>query len=121
MARQMLLIYSDPASWGRLSEDDQGAINGEYMAYTQEMVEAGVMVAGDPLQGTETAKTVAPDGVVTDGPFADVAEHLGGYYIVDTATIKEACDWAAKNPGVRRGLSRVEVRPIQDLAALMES
>ena len=103
MSKHMLLIYSEPAAWQTLSEADQGAVNGEYGAYTEEMVAAGAFEAGDPLQGIETAKTVAPDGVVTDGPFADVAEHLGGFYVVDVPSIDEACEWAAKNPAVRRG------------------
>ena len=51
-------------------------------------------------------------GVVTDGPFADVTEHLGGYYLVEVPTIEAACDWAAKLPGVERGIDRIEVRAI---------
>ena len=80
-----------------------------------------MFLAGDPLQGIDTAKTVAPDGVVTDGPFADVAEHLGGFHMIETATIEDACNWAAENPGVRRGLSRVEVRPVMEIPALTEN
>ena len=49
---------------------------------------------------------------MTDGPFADVAEHLGGFYIIDVATMDEALEWAAKLPGVPRGLDRIEVRPV---------
>jgi hypothetical protein len=49
---------------------------------------------------------------VTDGPFAEVAEHLGGFYIVDVDTMDDALEWAAKLPGVDRGLDRIEVRAV---------
>ena len=115
MSKFMLLIYSDPSGWTDVSDQDQGAIMGEYFGYTQALADAGVLVAGDPLQGIDTAKTVGQNGVVTDGPFADVTEHLGGYYIVDVADQDAAIGWAGKLPGVSRGLDHIEVRPLMEL------
>ncbi len=112
MARYMLLIYTDPEARAAVDEVEENAIMGEYIAYTQALQDAGVMLAGDALQDVETAKTVAHGGVVTDGPFADVAEHLGGYYLLDVATMEEAVGWAARLPGVARGYDRIEVRPL---------
>jgi hypothetical protein len=111
----MLLIYSDTKRWADVPEAEQNAIFGDYFTYTQELVEAGVMVGGDPLEGHESTKTVAADGLVTDGPHAEAAEHLGGYYIVEVPDIDTAVQWAGKLPGVGRGLDRIEVRPIQVL------
>ena len=74
---------------------------------------AGVIVSGDALHPTHTATTVrVRDGerLLTDGPYAETREQLGGYYIVDVADIDEAISWAAKIPGASTG--SVEVRPV---------
>jgi hypothetical protein len=110
----MLLIQSDVKKFSDLTEAEGAALHGEYFAVTQAMVQAGVLLAGDPLQGIETAKTVSK-GAVTDGPFADIAEHLGGFYMLELPTIEAACEWAAKLPGVSRGLDKIEVRPVQEM------
>jgi hypothetical protein len=114
MSRFILLIQSDVKQWSELTEADAGDVHGEYFTVTKAMVDSGVFLGGAPLQGIDTAKTVSKNAV-TDGPFADIAEHLGGYYLLETPTIDEACAWAAKLPGVIRGLDRVEVRPIQEM------
>ena len=117
MSRFMLLIFADEKRWQEVSEEEHGAIMGEYFAYTNAMVEAGAFVSGDPLHPSTTAKTVAQGGVVTDGPFADIAEHLGGYYVVDVPSIDDAVEWARRNPSLQRGLDRVEVRPVLEMDA----
>jgi hypothetical protein len=103
----LLLIYvptdvtPDPAQHGR------------WMQYTQDLQDAGAMVAGDALQGLETAATVrVRDGetLVTDGPFAETKEMLGGYYLIDVDDLDAALGWAAKMPSV--GYGSVEVRPV---------
>ncbi len=85
-------------------------------AYNREIVDAGVFVAGDALQPGETATTVEfkdSDRLVTDGPFAETKEQLGGYYVLNCADLDEALEWAKKVP-IRDGNS-VEVRPCMDL------
>ncbi len=89
---------------------------GEWFAFTQRIVESGEMVAGDPLQGIETATTVTVrDGetIVTDGPFAETKEVLGGYYIVDVDSLERAQELGAQLPSARYG--RTEVRPLMEL------
>jgi len=89
-----------------------------WFAYSQALTDAGVYVAGDGLQGTETATTVrAPDGepLVTDGPYAETKEILGGYYLIDVPDLDAALEWAAKVPNATYGA--VEVRPVWELAA----
>ena len=112
MAKYVLLIHSDGKRWADLDEATGGAINNEYFAYTQALVDAGVMVGGDPLDGAETGKVVTQGGVVTDGPFAETAEQLGGFYEIEVADEAAALEWAAKLPGVERGLDRIEVRRV---------
>ncbi len=114
--RYMMLIYGN--STYQPSEDEMGATMGEYMAFTQGIVESGEMVAGDPLHPVSTATTVrVRDGVkaITDGPFAETTEVLGGYYIVDVADLDRALEVAAQIPGARLG--SVEVRAIMDYSA----
>jgi hypothetical protein len=102
----MLLIYV-PADGSERAESSAWA------QYTQDLQEAGVMVAGDGLQGLDTAQTVrVRDGetVVTDGPFAETKEMLGGYYLIDVPDLDAALGWAAKIPSA--GFGSVEVRPV---------
>jgi hypothetical protein len=83
------------------------------MQYTQDLQESGVLVAGDALQGTDTATAVRvrnDETLVTDGPFVESKEVLGGYYIFECDSIDEACTWAAKIPAAKHGA--VEVRPV---------
>ena len=85
----------------------------EYGTVTQAMVEAGVFVHGDPLEPAATATTVrVRDGerLLTDGPFAEIKEQLGGYYVLDCPDLDSALEWASKIPAARFGA--VEVRPI---------
>jgi len=109
----MLLIYDDEQTWRNFSEEERNAVMGEYFGYTEELRQAGAYVAGDALQPIETATTVrVRDGeqLLTDGPFAETKEQLGGYYLVDVDSIDEALQWAAKIPSARYG--SIEVRPV---------
>ena len=109
----MLLIYDNESSMGSATEAERNAFMGEYGAYTEGLRAAGKFVAGDGLQPTSTATSVrVRDGerLVTDGPFAETKEQLGGYYLIEAASLDEALDWAAKIPSSRLGT--IEVRPV---------
>ncbi len=113
----MLLIYEDPTF--HASEEEMGAIMGEYMAFTREIVASGEFVGGDPLQPVTTATTVRiRNGVkaITDGPFAETTEVLGGYYLVDVADLDRALELAARIPASRSG--SIEVRAIMELPSM---
>jgi hypothetical protein len=102
----MLLIYV-PA------DGSQSAESSAWSEYTTALQESGVMVAGDGLQPGETASTVrVRDGetLITDGPFAETKELLGGYYLIDVPDLDAALAWAAKMPNIAFG--SVEVRPV---------
>jgi hypothetical protein len=108
-----LTIYNEERGWDDLSEEEQSSVTQAYGAVTQEMQEKGVMVAGEGLYPTATATTVrVRDGErdVTDGPFAETKEQLGGFYVLDVKDLDEAIEWAAKIPGAQRG--SIEIRPV---------
>jgi hypothetical protein len=109
----MLLIYSDENGRGAGTEEEQQAQMAKWFSYTEEMRSAGVMKSGDALEPTATATSVRDNGgeaLVTDGPFAETKEQLGGYYVLDVADLDEAIKWAHKCPGAQSGT--IELRPI---------
>lgn len=109
----MALIYADEAAWDGLSEQERAGVLERYVALAREAREADVMLGGDELAGTRAATTVrVRDGevVVSDGPYAEVKEALGGYFLFECATLDEAVDWAARIPAAEHGA--VEVRPV---------
>jgi hypothetical protein len=109
----MLLIYGDEAARDTLGDEERRQIFQAYGAFTQELRDAGAMVAGDALQPTESATTVRvqnDETLTTDGPFAETKEQLGGYYLIEAESLDEAIEWAAKIPGARHGA--IEVRPV---------
>ena len=102
----LLLIHDDETA-------DNGDLMPEYISYTQALAASGALVGANQLQPTETATTVrVRDGetLVTDGPFIETKEALGGYYLVEAETLDEAIEWAAKIPSAKFG--HIEVRPI---------
>ena len=114
----MLLIYTQESGWQNLSEEERGGAMQRYRDFTEELRSAGAMVAGDRLQPTANATTVrVRDGeqLVTDGPFAETKEQLGGYYLIEADSIDEAIQWAAKLPGSHHGC--VEIRAIAEVPA----
>ena len=111
--KYMLLIHTDPSAFDPANAEN---VHGEYFAFTQAILSSGELVAGDALQGSDTATTVrVRDGKAssTDGPFAETKEVLGGYYIVDVKDLDRALELAAKIPDARTG--SVEVRPVLEM------
>jgi hypothetical protein len=109
----MALIYGDQNRWASFSDEEREAAYELYRVFGQEAEAAGVLAGGSELAPTTDATTVrvrADETLVTDGPYAEVKEALGGFYILECASIGEAVDWAAKIPGAEHGA--VEVRPV---------
>jgi hypothetical protein len=116
--KYMLLIYDEEQAWGKLSETEQRGIYGEYMQFTQEIKSSGKYLAGAQLHPTAAANSVRlRDGkqLVTDGPFAETREQLGGYYLIEARDLDEATSIAARIPSARLGT--VEVRPVVEMPA----
>jgi hypothetical protein len=109
----LALIHGDPEAWEALDETERGAVYTEYRRFAEEANHAGVLVAGDELAAPTAATTVrVREGqtLVSDGPYAEVKEALGGYFLLDCASLDDAVDWAARIPGASHGA--VEVRPV---------
>jgi hypothetical protein len=109
----LLLIHG--AEGQTHTEAEMGQITQEYIAYSRELQGAGVMQAGAPLMpSAKGAKVTVRESKqrVVDGPFTEAKEVLGGFYMVEVATLADAIAWAAKCPGARYGTMEVrEVRP----------
>jgi hypothetical protein len=117
--KYMLLIYDDFAPYGTTTEQQQQALFGGYIAFTEELRKSGRMIAGEPLQPPFTGTTVrvnAGKKVTTDGPYAETKEQLGGFYIVDVKDAEEATEIAATICKIHTWNDvAVEVRPIMQL------
>jgi hypothetical protein len=108
-----LLIYHNEATSAQMSEAEQQALMGAYYAFTEEIRQRGVMQGGEALQPTTMATTVRVrqgKPLITDGPFAETKEQLGGFYIVECENLDDALEIAAKIPDAKGG--SIEVRPI---------
>jgi hypothetical protein len=115
----MLLCYDDEAAWDKAGQAALQAAMQEAVQLTHELAAKGQYVAAAPLHPAATATSVRiRDGkrLVTDGPFAETREILGGYYVIDVPTREEAIAIAARHPGARLGA--VEVRPLMELEGL---
>jgi hypothetical protein len=107
----MLLIHSEEQT--EPQGDDREAMYERYFAFSKEVREAGKYVDGAELQPTSAATTVRVrngEALVTDGPFAETKEQLGGYYLLNCDDIDEAISYAAKIPSAEYG--SIEVRPV---------
>jgi hypothetical protein len=108
-----LLIYTDENMQGQASEAELRDMYAAYGAFTGELQAAGKLGPAEELASSTQARSVRiRDGrpIVTDGPFADTREQLGGIYIIDADSVDEAVTWAAKVPSAARGV--IEVRPL---------
>jgi hypothetical protein len=114
--KYMLLIYVDEHA---VSETEREACYVESTQLAHEIKSSGQYLAANPLHPTSTATSVrVRDGkrFVTDGPFAETHEHLGGYFLIDAKDLDEAIGIAARIPMARKGT--VEIRPVVDLVGL---
>jgi hypothetical protein len=115
----MLLCYDDEPAWAAAGQAALDGARNEGIRLTHRLHERGQYLAAAPLQLVATAKCVrVRDGVrqVTDGPFAETRETLGGYYLIDVPNLDEAIAVAAQHSGARLG--SVEIRPVIEFAAL---
>jgi hypothetical protein len=110
----LALVYGSEDTWGKLSEEQRNAAYEGYMAVSRDAAAAGALVDASELESTAAATSVrVRDGeaLVTDGPYTEVKESLGGYYLLSCDTIEEAIGWAAKIPAAWTG-GAIEIRPV---------
>jgi hypothetical protein len=113
--KYMFLIYNDPKLEPAYGTPEFQAMMAGFFSFNEHLKKDGVLVAGEGLQGIETATSVrVRSGKVEtmDGPFAETKEHLGGYYVVDVANLDAALKYAALLPSA--GFGTIEVRPLMD-------
>ena len=114
----MLLIYDNEQAWNKMTEAEHTKLMGEFMQFSQAIGASGHYKEGSQLQPTAKAKSVqVRDGkpLVTDGPFAETREQLGGYYLIEAKDLDEAIEIATRVPSSRFGT--IEVRPLVHMAA----
>lgn len=114
--RYLLMICTDETVETSLSPDEEASQMAAYGAFGEEMGSRGVLRGGERLRPTTDATTVrVRDGevVISDGPFAETKEQIGGYFMVECKNLDEAIEVASKIPGARTGT--VEVRPIWEM------
>jgi hypothetical protein len=112
--KYLLLVYLDE-SWGKRSLAERQQVYEEQMRVAQELASTGRYLAGSPLHPPSTATSVrVRDGkrLLTDGPFAETREQLGGYMLIDVENLDEAIAFAARGPLARVGT--IEVRPLRE-------
>ena len=115
----MLLLIGDESGFEDRSDEERAATMRLWDEYTTALVEAGAFVSGEGLQPSTTATQMRLDGgdrILTDGPFADTKEQVGGFYVIDCKDLDEAIDWAAKLPSALGGWV-TEIRPVIDYEA----
>ena len=118
--KYLILIQSNPRSleiWESMTDEQRMAFGRDHLRLNEEMQEAGVHVAAEGLADPSLATWVSVrDGrtIASDGPYAEVKEHLAGFYLIDCPTVEEAIAWAAKVPDA--AYTQVEVRPVLDMS-----
>jgi hypothetical protein len=109
----LLLIYTNENQWHKMPEAEQGKVFADYMDFSKSLAASGRHRGGNRLDFTSKATTLRlRDGkrLVTDGPFAETKEQLGGFFLVEAKDMDEALAIAERVPGARFG--SIEVRPI---------
>ena len=116
----LALIYNDEAAYADATPADIAAIFQAHGEFGQAATEAGVFTGdGEGLQPAATSTTVrVRDGerMLTDGPYAELKEQIGGYYLLECKDLDDALSWAARIPEAKTGA--IEVRPVMDYAAV---
>jgi hypothetical protein len=120
--KYMLLCYDDEQAWNRLGQAALREAMEEAVQLTHEIDARGQYLLASPLHPVSTATSVrVRDGkrIVTDGPFAETNEQLGGFYLINVKDLNEAIRIAERHPGARLGT--VEVRPLLEIPGLPAS
>ncbi len=111
--KHAMLFYGAPAAGAQEREARESA-SGDWVSYTREIKDAGVLCGGEQLFEVETATSVRVregERLLTDGPFIETKEHLLGFFLIDVPDLDAAIEWASRVPMV--GFGTVEVRPVK--------
>jgi hypothetical protein len=114
--KYLCLAYEQEETLNALSRSEWDLLRGETLGYREELQHRGHMISAEALKSARTAATVrVRDGklTVTDGPFAETKEQLGGFFLINARDLNEAIQVASKWPSARLG--SIEVRPIEEV------
>ena len=117
--RYLCLVYHEEESIDAMPDKDYNAIIDEVLEYRDELRHRGHYITSSPLQPVSTATTLRVRNgklVITDGPFAETKEQLGGFYLIEAADLNEAIRLAARMPPARIG--SIEVRPLKEIGPI---
>jgi len=118
--KYICLGYFDEKKWETMSENEQKAFMDECFAYDNELRKNGHIVGGEALQSARNAVTLRRNGgkvSVTDGPFAETEEQLGGFGVIEALDLNHAIQLMSKHPSLKLGV--VEIRPADDLTGMI--
>ena len=116
--KYLLLIHHEEKGWGKLSESEREQVLAEYAQFYKQIQSSGHYLSSSRLQPTSSARRVQVRNgkqLVTDGPFVETREQLGGYFLIEAKDLDEAVGIAARVPSAKWGT--VEVRPVMDVPA----
>ncbi len=118
MKYMLILIGEEGDQQDQMTPEQMQEVMEVWSKYGQDLSEAGAYVAGEGLQPSPTATTVKIQGpgdhIVTDGPYAETKEQVGGFYVINCENLDEALEWAKKVPMQPGG--SIEVRPVMDFS-----
>jgi hypothetical protein len=117
--KYLFLLYGDESQWADATPQQIQSTMDAYVALDKEVNETGVHVSGEALEPSSSATTVTlrdGEAVLTDGPFAETREQIGGFYVLDCRDLDDAVAWAKKIPALSEGGS-IEIRPVMNVEA----
>lgn len=113
--KYLCMAYEEEHKLNALSKSEWDVLRTETLTYVEELKKSGSLIIAEPLQSVHTAATVRVRNgkiAITDGPFAETKETLGGFFLINVQDLNEAIQVASKWPSARLG--SIEVRPIED-------
>ncbi len=113
--KYICLAYEEESALNALTKDEWDILRRETLNYVDELRDRGHLISAEPLQSARTAATVRIRGgklSITDGPFAETKEQLGGFFLINARDLSEAIQIASKWPSARLG--SIEVRPVEN-------
>src|SRR5437870_12808593 len=121
--KYICLGYIEPGKFENMSESERNTMLDECFSYNDELRKNGHLVAEEPLQPANTAVTVYwKNGkvAVTDGPYAETKEQLGGIQVLEARDLNHAIQLISQLPGFKYGLGLIEIRPVADLSEIIK-
>ena len=122
--KYICLGYLEPGKFENMSESERNTVLDECFSYNDELRNNGHLVAVEPLQPANTAVTVSwkhGKVAVTDGPYAETKEQLGGIQVLEARDLNHAIQLISQSPGLRLGCGLIEIRPAADVSELMKA